>query len=117
MIIDGGPRKNFNTASMLQKFAEGAASVSNEIEDNSQGYGSMEYCIANALGEPEHLNAYNTYQVRTTTASNWPVSLRRPSGSIATSIGSRTCNGPSMQAGGWLRIYRNSHNGCCVPSG
>ena len=24
MIIDGGPRKNFNTASMLQKFAEGA---------------------------------------------------------------------------------------------
>ena len=64
VIIDGGPRKNFNTASMLQKFAEGAASVSNEIEDNSQGYGSMEYCIANALGEPEHLNAYNTYQVK-----------------------------------------------------
>ena len=32
MIIDGGPRKNFNTASMLQKFAEGAALVSNEIE-------------------------------------------------------------------------------------
>ena len=24
----------------------------------------MEYCIANALGEPEHLNAYNTYQVK-----------------------------------------------------
>ena len=167
MIIDGGPRKNFNTASMLQKFAEGAASVSDQIEvktirlygldykgcmscmackikgkasnvckfkdaltpvleeiaeadglvlgspiyfgdvtgqmrtflerlafpwlsyndysltapkrmpvvlmgtmnglpdrNNSQGYGSMEYCIANALGEPEHLNAYNTYQVK-----------------------------------------------------
>ena len=167
MIIDGGPRKNFNTASMLQKFAEGAASVGNEIEvktirlygldykgcmscmackikgkasnvckfkdaltpvleeiaeadglvlgspiyfgdvtgqmrtflerlaftwlsyndysltapkrmpvvlmetmnglpdrNNSQGYGSMEYCIANALGQPEHLNAYNTYQVK-----------------------------------------------------
>ena len=32
MIIDGGPRKTFNTASMLQKFAEGASSVSNEIE-------------------------------------------------------------------------------------
>ena len=167
MIIDGGPRKNFNTASMLQKFAEGASSVSNDIEvktvrlygldykgcmscmackikgkasnvckfkdaltpllekiaeadglvlgspiyfgdvtgqmraflerlafpwlsyndysltaprkmpvvlvetmnglperNNSQGYGSMEYCIANALGEPEHLVAYNTYQVK-----------------------------------------------------
>ena len=32
MIIDGGPRKNFNTAAMLQKFAEGASSVSDEIE-------------------------------------------------------------------------------------
>ena len=167
MIIDGGPRKSFNTASMLQKFAEGVASVSNAIEvntirlygldykgcmscmackikgkasnvckfkdaltpvleeiaeadglvlgspiyfgdvtgqmrtflerlafpwlsyndysltapkrmpvvlmetmnglpdrNNSQGYGSMEYCITNALGQPEHLNAYNTYQVK-----------------------------------------------------
>ena len=167
MIIDGGPRKNFNTASMLQKFAEGAKSVSSEIEvktvrlydldykgcmscmackikgkasnvckfkdaltpileeiaqadglvlgspiyfgqitgqmqaflerlsfpwlsyndysmtapkkmpvvlmetmnglpdkNNSQGYGPMEYCITNALGEPEHINAYNTYQVK-----------------------------------------------------
>ena len=167
IIIDGGPRKNFNTASMLQKFAEGATSVSDKIEvktvrlygldykgcmscmackikgkasnvckfkdaltpvleeiaeadglvlgspiyfgdvtgqmrtflerlafpwlsyndysltapkrmpvvlmetmnglpdrNNSQGYGSMEYCIQTALGEPEHLNAYNTYQVK-----------------------------------------------------
>ena len=167
VIIDGGPRKNFNTASMLQKFADGASSVSNDIEvktvrlygmdykgcmscmgckikgkasnvckfkdpltpvleeiagadglvlgspiyfgdvtgqmrtflerlafpwlsyndysltamrkmpvvlmetmnglpdrNNSNGYGSMEYCIKGALGEPEHINAYNTYQVK-----------------------------------------------------
>ena len=167
MIIDGGPRKNFNTASMLQKFAEGAMSVGNDIEvktvrlydmdykgcmscmackikgkasqvckykdaltpvleeiaqadglvlgspnyfgeitgqmraflerlafpwlsyndysmtapkkmpvvlletmnglpnrNNSQGFGSMEYCIANALGQPDKLYAYNTYQVK-----------------------------------------------------
>ena len=167
IIIDGGPRKNFNTASMLQKFAEGATSVSDKIEvktvrlygldykgcmscmackikgkasnvckfkdalthvleeiaeadglalgspiyfgdvtgqmqaflerlafpwlsyndysmtapkrmpvvlmetmngtperKNSQGYGSMEYCIQTALGEPERLIAYNTYQVK-----------------------------------------------------
>ena len=32
MIVDGGPRKTFNTASMLQKFAEGAMSVSEQIE-------------------------------------------------------------------------------------
>ena len=166
MIIDGGPRKNSNTASMLQKFAEGAMSVGNDIEvktvrlygidykgcmscmackikgkasnvckfkdaltpvleeiaqadglvlgspiyfgdvtgqmrtflerlafpwlsyndysmtaqkkmpvvlmetmnglpdrNNSQGYGSMEYCIKSALGEPERIIAYNTYQV------------------------------------------------------
>ena len=167
IIIDGGPRKNFNTASILQKFAEGATSVSDKIEvktvrlygldykgcmscmackvkgkasnvckfkdaltpvleeiaeadglvlgspiyfgdvtgqmrtflerlafpwlsyndysltapkrmpvvlmetmnglperNNSQGYGSMEYCIQTALGEREHLVAYNTYQVK-----------------------------------------------------
>jgi multimeric flavodoxin WrbA len=167
IIIDGGPRATFNTSSMLKKFAEGASSVSNEIEvktirlyaldykgcmscmackikrkasnvckfkdalttvleeiaqadglvlgspiyfgdvtgqmrtflerlafpwlsyndysmtapkrmpvvlletmnglpnrNNSQGFGSMEYCIANALGQPDKLYAYNTYQVK-----------------------------------------------------
>jgi len=167
IIIDGGPRKTFNTAAILQKFAEGASSVSNEIEvktvrlyglgykgcmscmackikgkasnvckfkdaltpvleeiamadglvlgspiyfgdvtgqmrtflerlafpwlsyndysmtapkrmpvvlvetmngtperNNSQGYGSMEYCIKAALGEFERLIVYNTYQVK-----------------------------------------------------
>ncbi len=167
VIIDGGPRRNFNTASMLQKFAEGASSVGSDIEvktvrlygldykgcmscmackikgkasnvckfkdaltpvleeiaeadglvlgspiyfgdvtgqmraflerlafpwlsyndysmtapkrmpvvlvetmnglpdrNNSQGYGSMEYCLKAALGEPERLIAYNTYQVK-----------------------------------------------------
>jgi multimeric flavodoxin WrbA len=167
IIIDGGPRKNFNTALMLQKFAEGATSVGSEVEvktvrlygldykgcmscmackikgrasnvckfkdaltpvleeiaqadglvlgspiyfgdvtgqmrtflerltfpwlsyndysmtapkrmpvvlletmnglperNNSQGYGSMEPCIKAALGEPERLIAYNTYQVK-----------------------------------------------------
>ena len=167
IIIGGGPRATFNTAFMLKKFAEGASSVSNEIEvktvrlyaldykgcmscmackikgkasnvckfkdaltpvleeiaqadglvlgspnyfgevtaqmraflerlafpwlsyndysmsapkkmpvvlmetmnglpdrNNSQGYGSMEFCIAKALGQPEHVNAYNTYPVK-----------------------------------------------------
>ncbi len=32
IVIDGGPRKIFNTAAMLQKFAEGARSVNDEIE-------------------------------------------------------------------------------------
>ncbi len=167
IVIDGGPRKTFNTASMLQKFAEGAGSVSSEIEvktvrlygldykgcmscmackirgkasnickfkdaltpvleeiaeadglvlgspnyfgevtaqmraflerlafpwlsyndysltapkrmpvvlvetqngsenaNNCNGYGSMEHCITQALGAPEKLFAYNTYQVK-----------------------------------------------------
>lgn len=167
IIIDGGPRKTFNTASMLKKFAEGASAVSSDIEvktvrlydldykgcmscmackvkgkavnvckfrdaltpilediaqadglvlgspnyfgeitgqmraflerlafpwlsyndhsltapkrmpvllvetqngtreyNNCHGYGSMEYCITQALGEPERLTAYNTYQVK-----------------------------------------------------
>ncbi len=167
IIIDGGPRKTFNTASMLKKIAEGANSVSEGIEvksyrlydldykgcmsclackikgkavnickfkdaltpimeeiaeadglvlgspnyfgeisgqmrtflerlafpwlsyndysntapkrmpvvlietqngtkeyNNCNGYGTMEYCISQALGEPEKLIAYNTYQVK-----------------------------------------------------
>lgn len=167
VVIDGGPRKNFNTASLLQKFAEGANSVDDQIEvktvrlydldykgcmscmackikgrasnvckykdaltpvleeisqadglvlgspiyfgdvtgqmrtflerlvfpwlsyndysltapkrmpvvlvetmngtperNNSNGYGPMEHCIAVALGQPECLTVYNTYQVK-----------------------------------------------------
>ena len=165
MIIDGGPRKNMNTAVMLEKFAEGAREAGAEVKivrlygidykgcmscmackikdrasnvckfkdaltpvldeiaqadglvlgspiyfgdvtgqmrtflerlafpwlsyndysltapkrmpgmlietmngtrerNNSQGYGSMEPCIAAALGEPERLIAYTTYQVK-----------------------------------------------------
>ena len=32
IIIDGGPRKNMNTAKLLQQFAEGAKSASNDME-------------------------------------------------------------------------------------
>lgn len=167
IVIDGGPRRNMNTASMLQKFAEGARSVGEGIEvktvrlydldykgciscmacklkgkasnvckfrdeltpilekiaeadgiamgspiyfgdvtgqmrtflerlafpwlsyndysitapkrmpvvlvetmngtparNNSNGFGTMEYSISTALGKPEHLVAYNTYQVK-----------------------------------------------------
>ena len=166
MIIDGGPRRNMNTAKMLQKLAEGVKSVDESIEvktvrlydlnykgcmscmvcklkgkasnvckfkdpltpvleeiagadglalgspiyfgdvtaqmrsflerlsfpwlsyndysltapkrmpvvlmetmnglperNNSNGYGSMEHCITAALGKPERVIAYNTYQV------------------------------------------------------
>lgn len=166
-IIDGGPRRNMNTAQMLQKFAEGAHSAGEHIEvktvrlydldykgcmscmacklkdrasnvcrfrdalspileeiaqadglvlgspiyfgevtgqmrallerlsfpwlsyndysmtapkqmpvvlietmngtperNNSNGYGSMEFCITRALGQPQRIVAYNTYQVK-----------------------------------------------------
>ena len=43
VIIDGGPRVNFNTASMLQKFAEGACSVSSEIDVNMVRLYSLAY--------------------------------------------------------------------------
>ena len=32
--------------------------------NNSHSYGSMEHCLASALGTPEHIIAYNTYQVK-----------------------------------------------------
>jgi multimeric flavodoxin WrbA len=48
MIIDGGPRKNFNTAAMLQKIAEGAASVSEQIEVKTVRLYSLDYkgCVS-----------------------------------------------------------------------
>lgn len=167
VLIDGGPRRNMNTAQMLQRFAEGAKSASDDIEvktyrlydldykgcmscmackvkgrasnickfkdslspileeiapadglvlgspvyfgdvtgqmrtflerlcfpwlsyndysltapkrmpvvlietmnglperNNDNGYGSMEHCLTVALGVPEHVIAYNTYQVK-----------------------------------------------------
>ena len=104
MIIDGGPRKNFNTASMLQKFAEGASSVTARLRaflerlifpwfsynDYSvtapkkmpvvlcdamnanteqakmvyQSMGIIEQCLTTAMGGVEHVDAYNTYQVK-----------------------------------------------------
>ena len=33
-------------------------------QNNSNGYGSMEFCIATALGQPKRVIAYNTYQVK-----------------------------------------------------
>lgn len=32
VVIDGGPRKNMNTAQLLQRFAEGVKSVSSDVE-------------------------------------------------------------------------------------
>jgi len=32
--------------------------------NNSNGYGSMEHCLSAALGQPERIVAYNTYQVK-----------------------------------------------------
>ncbi len=167
IIVDGGPRKTFNTASLLQKVVQGASSVGQDIEvktvrlydtdykgcmscmackikgkasnvckfkdaltpilqeiatadglvlgspnyfgeisaqmraflerltfpwlsyndysitapkrisvllvltqngtfenNNCNGYGSMEYCISQAMGEPDRLFVYNTYQVK-----------------------------------------------------
>ena len=43
LIIDGGPRKNFNTALMLQKFAEGASSVNSETEVKTIRLYSLDY--------------------------------------------------------------------------
>ena len=144
IIIDGGPRKNMNTAKLLQSFAEGAKSAGGDIEvktvrlydidyrgcmscmacklkgkasnicrfkdalapvleeiaqaerlafpwlsyndysltapkrmpvvlvetmngtperNNSNHFGTMEWCITSALGEPERIIGYNTCQV------------------------------------------------------
>ena len=43
IIIDGGPRRNMNTAQMLQKFAEGAQSAGEHIEVKTYRLYDLDY--------------------------------------------------------------------------
>ena len=43
IIIDGGPRKNMNTAKLLQRFAEGAKSAGNDIEVKTVRLSDFDY--------------------------------------------------------------------------
>ena len=42
-IVDGGPRKNMNTAQLLQRFAEGAKSVGKDVEVKSVRLYDIDY--------------------------------------------------------------------------
>ena len=61
MIIDGGPRKNMNTAAMIEAFANGAKSVSDEIEVKTIRLYDIDYkgcrsCMACKLkGKPSNI--------------------------------------------------------------
>ena len=48
IIIDGGPRRNMNTAQMLQKFAEGAQSAVEHMEVKTYRLYDLDYqgCMA-----------------------------------------------------------------------
>ena len=48
IIIDGGPRKNMNTAKLLQRFADGAKSADSDIEVKTVRLYDLEYkgCIS-----------------------------------------------------------------------
>ena len=43
VIVDGGPRKNMNTAQLLQRFAEGAKSVGEDVEVKSVRLYDIDY--------------------------------------------------------------------------
>ena len=48
IIIDGGPRKNMNTAQLLQRFAEGVKSVGNDVEVKTVRLFELDYkgCVS-----------------------------------------------------------------------
>ena len=48
IIIDGGPRKNMNTAQLLQRFAEGVKSVGNDVEVKTVRLYDLDYkgCVS-----------------------------------------------------------------------
>lgn len=61
IIIDGGPRKNMNTAKLLQRFAEGVKSVGSDIEVKTIRLYDLDYkgcvsCMACKLkGKASHI--------------------------------------------------------------
>ena len=48
VIVDGGPRKDMNTAQLLQRFAEGAKSVGEDVEIKTVRLYDIDYkgCIS-----------------------------------------------------------------------
>ena len=61
IIIDGGPRKNMNTAKLLQRFAEGAKSAGSDVEVKTVRLYDLDYrgcmsCMACKLkGKASHI--------------------------------------------------------------
>lgn len=100
IIIDGGPRKTFNTAAMLQKVAEGAASAGEDVEVKTVRLYDMEYkgcvsCMACKLaGRVSHVCRFRDGL----TPEGSP---RRPSAPTATATGSMTSSRPTMPVGVW----------------
>ena len=92
MIIDGGARKNFNTASMLQKFAEGVASVSDQLTEQREPSSSLEWPSRDGSRRSQiEVKTIRLYGLDYKGCSRvWPVKSRAMH---------------SMQAGGWQRIY------------
>ena len=54
IIIDGGPRKNMNTAKLLQRFAEGAKSASNDVEVKTIRLYELDYKGCKACRASKH---------------------------------------------------------------
>ena len=65
IIIDGGPRKNMNTAKLLQSFAEGAKSAGNDVEVKTIRLYDLDYkgcmsCMACKLkGKAQNICRFN----------------------------------------------------------
>ena len=69
--------------------------------NNSNHFGTMEWCITTALGEPQRIIAYNPLKWQNTTTSNWVDSPKRPSKLGAMLIGKRTCKRHSRLDAKW----------------
>ena len=62
----------------------------------------MEYCLKAALGEPEHIIAYNTYQVKNYDRYELAGFSEEENKSIVTNIGSKIFSPHSTLADEWL---------------
>ena len=69
--------------------------------NNSNHFGTMEWCLTTALGDIERIIGYNTCRWRNTIITNSVASQRRQSTLGVMLIGRRICSEPTMPAARW----------------
>ncbi|MCR5018388.1 MAG: NAD(P)H-dependent oxidoreductase [Bacteroidales bacterium] len=122
IIIDGGPRRNMNTLTpILEEIALADGLVLGSPIYFGDVTGQMRtflerLCFPWPLVPRSASSLTTPVRSKATTALNWPLFRKRPSGNGAIYIGKRTFRKPLMLDGDWLAIRRLELDNSGTPS-